>query len=101
MPRLNAAVELTAYFVVAEALTNVLKHAAPEHVEVRLGHRQNQLTVRVSDNGRGGAVLSGHGGLAGLRDRARALDGDLSVVSDPGQGTVVSAWLPLSSAAAK
>ena len=93
-PRLAASVEVAAYFVVAEALTNVLRHAHAGHVQIVIGHRADRLTVLVTDDGKGGARICDGTGLLGLRDRVRALEGDLTVASTPGSGTIVSAALP-------
>jgi signal transduction histidine kinase len=88
-----AVVETAAYFVVAEALTNVAKHAPHASAQVTLSEDPGHLIVEVSDNGPGGAKTDG-GGLSGLRQRVQALDGTLAVVSNPGEGTVVRAELP-------
>jgi signal transduction histidine kinase len=90
---LAPAVESAAYFVVAEALTNTVKHAGAEHTWVRLSDEHRALLVVVGDDGRGGADTHG-AGLAGLRARVEALDGHLDVVSPPGGGTVVEVSLP-------
>ena len=95
MPRLAVSVEMTAYFVVAEALTNALRHAAAHQVEVILTHSLDRLTVRVADDGQGDARIGDGGGLFGLRDRVRAVDGELTVDSRPGHGTTLTAQLPL------
>jgi len=92
--RLAPAVEATAYFVIAEALTNVAKHAQARHVWVTAAPEEGQLQVRVRDDGVGGARLDGPG-LLGLRDRLAALDGRLRVESAPGGGTLVAAAIPL------
>jgi signal transduction histidine kinase len=94
LPELPAAVEATAYFVVAEALTNVLKHAAAHEVRVELTLRDDRLHVAVTDDGAGGADLAAGSGLAGLRDRVRALDGELTVDSPGNVGTRVVANIP-------
>jgi signal transduction histidine kinase len=94
LPCLPAAVEATAYFVVAEALTNVLKHAAAHQVRVRLTLPGDQLRVEVVDDGGGGADLAAGSGLSGLRDRVRALDGELTVHSPANGGTRVVANIP-------
>ncbi len=94
VPRLDAAVEATAYFVTSEALTNALKHAQTDHVDVRITTEGAELRVEVTDAGVGGASLDGGTGLAGLRDRVDALGGDLTVSSGPG-GTAVHAAIPL------
>jgi signal transduction histidine kinase len=92
--RLPAAVEATAYFVVAEALTNVAKHARADGVAVAAVIEQGALRVRVRDDGVGGARLDGSG-LLGLRDRVAALDGELRVESPAEGGTLVTAEIPL------
>jgi signal transduction histidine kinase len=92
--RLAPQIELAAYFVATETLTNTVKHAAATTATVSVEHRQDKLRVSVSDDGVGGAVVSAAGGLAGLRDRIEALDGSLTVRSDPGEGTAVQAELP-------
>ncbi|XVS68048.1 sensor histidine kinase [Actinosynnema sp. CA-299493] len=94
LPSMPAAVEATAYFVVAEALTNVLKHANANKVQVRLSAGGDRLRVEVVDDGVGGAHLAEGSGLAGLRDRVRALDGELDVGDVGGRGTAVVADIP-------
>jgi len=94
--RLPPAVELAAYFVAAEALTNVAKYARADAASVRVWCQEGKLTVEVSDTGAGGAQLDGGSGLRGLADRVGALGGSLRVHSPPGRGTVVSVELPLS-----
>ena len=84
-------VETGAYFVVSEAVTNVLKHARATALQVRLAVAEGWLVVEVSDDGVGGAGSVDGGGLAGLVDRVEALDGVLSVEDRPGGGTVVAA----------
>jgi signal transduction histidine kinase len=86
-------VETAAYFVVAESLTNVVKHAPGAAARVTVSQDGAMLVVEVADNGPGGAVPSG-GGLTGLRQRVEALDGKLDVHSVKGEGTVVWAVLP-------
>jgi PAS domain S-box-containing protein len=92
--RLPAAVEATAYFVVAEALTNVAKHARAAHAEVTAQIRDGTLTVHVRDDGVGGARPEGSG-LIGLADRLAAHDGELRVESPAEGGTLVAAAIPL------
>ena len=87
------AVELAAYFVVAESLTNAAKHAPGARVEVSLDERGGDLFIEVTDFGPGGANPDG-GGLTGLRQRVEALDGQLSLTSPAGVGTQVEAVLP-------
>lgn len=91
--RLPPVVETAAYFVVAESLTNVVKHAPGASVRVTLHRDGAMLVLELIDNGNGGADPSG-GGLTGLRQRVEALDGRLEVHSVAGEGTVVWAVLP-------
>jgi signal transduction histidine kinase len=93
--RLPEHVEATAYYIVAEAMTNVAKHAAARHAQVSVRVEGDVVRCEVSDDGRGGADASRGTGILGLLDRAEAAGGTLSVVSPPGQGTVVAATLPL------
>jgi PAS domain S-box-containing protein len=93
--RLTSRAETTAYFTVAEALTNVAKYAQATHATVRLGCENGSLIVEVRDDGIGGADPAAGSGLAGLADRVGAADGELSVVSPAGEGTLVRAVLPL------
>jgi signal transduction histidine kinase len=93
--RLDPAVESTAYFVVAEALTNVAKHSQASEVQVSVQRLATGLLVSVSDDGVGGASLAKGHGLAGLDDRVRAAGGVLSVDSPVGDGTRLTAALPL------
>jgi signal transduction histidine kinase len=88
------AVESAAYFVVAEALTNVAKYAAASHVLVRAAWRDGILTLEVSDDGIGGADPSAGSGLRGLVDRLAVIDGTLEVVSPTGGGTRLLAQIP-------
>jgi signal transduction histidine kinase len=91
--RLPPAVETAAYFVVAESLTNVVKHAPGASARVTLSLDGAMLVVEVADNGPGGADPAG-GGLSGLKQRVEALDGRLEVHSVAREGTVVWAVLP-------
>jgi signal transduction histidine kinase len=86
--RLPSAVEATAYFVVAEALTNVAKHARADHAEVRARVEHDALEVQVRDDGVGGARPEGSG-LVGLADRLAAVDGRLEIES-PADGEPLS-----------
>jgi len=92
--RLPSAVESTAYFVTAEALTNVAKYARAAQAFVHLSLEDACLHLQVGDDGVGGADPSGTG-LRGLRDRVDALDGALEVDSPPGGGTTVRVELPV------
>jgi signal transduction histidine kinase len=93
--RWPTAVESAAYYVVAEALTNVTKYSGATSATVRVLHRDDLLTIEVSDDGRGGARASAGSGLGGLKDRVEALDGVFEVESVQGTGTRVRAELPL------
>jgi signal transduction histidine kinase len=91
--RAGPGTEAIAYFVVAEALTNVAKHSGATRAWLSAEFQGDRLVVEVLDNGHGGAVASGNG-LAGLRDRVRAIDGELTLVSPPGHGTTLRVELP-------
>ncbi|MFL6000982.1 MAG: sensor histidine kinase [Streptomyces sp.] len=92
--RAPAAVEAAAYFVVAESLTNVAKYSGADRAEVRLARTRRGLTVRVRDEGRGGADESAGSGLLGMRRRVAALDGTFEVTSPAGGPTVIDVELP-------
>jgi signal transduction histidine kinase len=92
--RLPDAVEATAYFVVAEALTNVAKHARARRVVVTARIEERTLRVQVRDDGIGGARPDGSG-LLGLGDRVAAREGRLQVESRVGGGTLVAADIPI------
>jgi signal transduction histidine kinase len=92
--RCPAAVEAAAFFTVAEALTNAVKHAAAGRVTVRGRLEDGRLTVEVADDGGGGADPARGTGLGGLQERAAALGGRLTVHSAPGLGTAVVLELP-------
>ena len=92
--RFPAEIEASAYFIVAEALTNVVKYAHATRAEVRVCAEDAVLRVEVRDDGVGGADPRGHG-LVGMDDRIAALRGRLEVESPPGAGTTVIATLPL------
>jgi signal transduction histidine kinase len=95
--RLPASVEATAYFIVAEALTNAVRHGDATAVDVNVKLVGQRLRVEVADDGRGGAEQRPGGGLAGLADRASALEGSLRVESPAGGPTVLVAELPCAS----
>ena len=92
---LDHEVEACAYFVTAEALTNVAKYAHASSASVELTLDDGKLRVQVRDDGVGGADPSTGTGLRGLRDRVDALDGDLEVDSPPGGGTTVTVEVPV------
>jgi hypothetical protein len=91
LPRPGA---LTAYYVATEALTNIAKHARAEHARLELSACAGELLLRIVDDGVGGADPAGSG-LSGLRDRVRAVNGELRVRSPHAAGTVIEARLPL------
>lgn len=93
-PRPPTAVESTAYFIVAEALTNLAKYSKAEHAAVSVHRNGKSVTVQVTDDGHGGAELRPGGGLAGLADRAATIDGVMAVSSPAGGPTIVTAELP-------
>jgi signal transduction histidine kinase len=88
-------VEASAYFVIAEALTNVVKHSQARAAEVRVAIDDGRLKVEVRDDGIGGADPEGSG-LVGIGDRVLVLGGSLRIESPPGGGTVVTAAIPVS-----
>ena len=92
--RLPEQVELAAYFVVAEALTNVAKYASARQASVTVTKDDGRLAVEISDDGVGGADIHRGTGLRGLTDRLAALEGRLEVDSKPGCGTTVRASIP-------
>jgi signal transduction histidine kinase len=99
--RLPDAVDLTAYRIVQEALTNALKHAGPAHASVQLHYEKGRLDITVADDGQGTAASvpgSGHG-LTGMRERATLLGGVLQTGPQPGGGFRVNVTLPITSEA--
>jgi signal transduction histidine kinase len=95
--KLAPPVESTAYFVVAEALANALKHSSASRVDIRVLQRADLLEVEVSDDGMGGATAGGGSGLRGLADRVDTLGGRFSFESPVGRGTRVVVELPCGS----
>lgn len=92
--RLPPAVEGAAYFVIAEALTNLAKHSGAETGSVRLADRGDRLLVEIHDDGGGGATEGPDGGLRGLRDRVAGVEGRLRLASPPGGPTAIVVELP-------
>jgi signal transduction histidine kinase len=88
-------IEVAAYYVVSEALTNTAKHARASQVRVGVEERSGALHVSIRDDGIGGAEPAGGSGLIGLRDRVEALGGSIHVSSPRGDGTLVVVDLPL------
>jgi signal transduction histidine kinase len=93
--RLPAPVEVAAYYVVSEALTNIVKHAHASTAQVTIAIHDNILELSIRDNGRGGADTSRGSGLIGLTDRVDALDGTIEIVSPVGEGTTLTVSLPI------
>jgi signal transduction histidine kinase len=93
--RLDPTAEATAYFVFAEALTNVQRHAHATIVRVRFAVVRRSLHVVVADDGVGGATQLPRSGLQGLRDRVEATGGRFDVSSPVGRGTTIRASIPL------
>jgi signal transduction histidine kinase len=93
--KLPLSVQTTAYFVVAEALTNASKHADSDRIEVRVAAGEGHTTVEVRDNGGGGAQPARGSGLSGLTDRVSALGGTLEIESPVGVGTTIRARIPV------
>jgi signal transduction histidine kinase len=89
-------VEVAAYYVVAEALTNAAKHARSTAIRVAADVVDGRLRLTVRDDGIGGADPAAGSGLTGLTDRVEAIGGTITVHSPPGDGTTLQAWLPLS-----
>ncbi len=96
-PRLSHELEANAYFMVAEAVTNAVKHAEATSVSIRVSCDLRNLTLVIADDGVGfdESTITAGGGLRNLRDRARALDGQVAITSEVGVGTTVAATLPL------
>jgi len=87
--------EATAYYIVAEALTNVARHAQAAGARVTVRRDGDMMRCEIVDDGRGGADPARGTGILGLRDRAEAAGGTLSIASPPGRGTVIAASVPL------
>ncbi|MFI5952860.1 GAF domain-containing protein [Cryptosporangium sp. NPDC051539] len=95
VPRVAVEVETTAYFVIAEALTNVVKHAQAGRAWIRAELSAGAIRIEVRDDGEGGAEAGRGSGLTGLFDRVEAGGGRLRVSSPPGKGTTIEATLPV------
>ncbi|MGA9478682.1 MAG: ATP-binding protein, partial [Desulfobacterales bacterium] len=102
IPATSEILSTAAYRIAQEALTNVSRHAAADHVDVRLGLNNGFLTLAVKDDGRGfdtDALGENEGlGLAGMNERANLAGGHLEIISSPGTGTRVSFKVPLAGA---
>jgi signal transduction histidine kinase len=93
--RLPERVEVAAYYSVSEALTNAAKHGHASRVTVRVEAARGLLRVGIRDDGVGGAQFGRGSGLVGLKDRVEALDGEITLQSEPAVGTSLSIELPL------
>jgi signal transduction histidine kinase len=93
--RLPADVEATAYFVIGEGLTDVVKHAGADHATVTVQAEPGAVRVEIRDNGIGGADPARGSGLVGISDRVEALGGTLEVNTPPGSGTTLPTEIPL------
>jgi PAS domain S-box-containing protein len=93
--RLPDKIEVAAYYVTSEALTNAAKHANASHVQVDLSAGEDALSLSIRDDGAGGADPSGGSGLVGIKDRVEALGGTIEVKSPPGDGTQLDVEVPL------
>jgi signal transduction histidine kinase len=94
--RLPERVEVAAYYVTSEALTNVARHSGASVVDIHLTRWDESLELSIHDDGAGGADAQGGTGLVGLKDRVEALGGRMSVESPRGRGTSLAVTLPLS-----
>ncbi len=92
--RADAPVESAAYFAVSEVLTNAVKHSGADRIWIDLHHTDGMLRIGVTDNGRGGAVISAGSGLAGIERRLGTFDGVLAVSSPAGGPTMVTMEIP-------
>jgi len=93
---LSRGIDISAYRIIQEGLTNALKHARATQAEVALDYAADQLGIEVSDNGHGVANSHGHGhGLIGIHERVKLYNGEMTTTSTSGNGFVLSAHLPL------
>jgi signal transduction histidine kinase len=92
--RLPLPVETAAYYLAAEGLANVAKHAQAAHVRIEVAASAGRAVIELADDGAGGADAAGGTGLRGLRDRIEALEGTLEIESSPGAGTRLRAAMP-------
>jgi signal transduction histidine kinase len=95
--RFEEPVEVTAYYLTSEALTNTAKHARASRAQISAGRRDGWLELNIDDDGRGGAGASGGSGLAGLVDRVEAIGGTIQIDSPADRGTAIQVKLPITS----
>jgi signal transduction histidine kinase len=93
--RFDPGIEIAAYFVIAEALTNIVRHAEAHEATVTIADDRGTLRIVVSDDGRGGAGMRAGHGLRGIGDRVAALGGELEIQSELGAGTQLQISVPL------
>jgi signal transduction histidine kinase len=99
-PRLPAGLDLAAYRVIQEAVTNVIKHAATDQCRVTVNYQEDTLTLEVTDNGNGSEILVTGNGIIGMRERAAMYGGEIRAAPLPGRGFRVTARFPLAGTAA-
>jgi signal transduction histidine kinase len=92
---LPADIDLSAFRIIQEAVTNVVRHARTDQCRVSISHQDGQLSIEITDNGRGGTAAGTGYGITGMRERAALLGGDLSAGARPGGGFRVAARLPV------
>jgi signal transduction histidine kinase len=92
---LPAEVDLSAFRIIQEAVANVVRHAGADHCRVLVDQRREELSIEITDDGRGGVVTATGFGIAGMRERAALLDGRLTAGPRPGGGFRVTAQLPV------
>jgi len=103
-PKLPPGLDLAAYRVIQEAITNVIKHAGTDRCRVAVTYREDALTLKITDHGRGtrenghGSLAVGHG-LAGMRERVGMYSGEFQAAPRPEGGFRVTAWFPLEGSA--
>jgi signal transduction histidine kinase len=92
---LPADIDLSAFRIIQEAVTNVVRHAGTGQCRVVIDQREGQLSIEVTDDGRGGSTAGTGYGITGMRERAALLGGDLSAGARPGGGFCVATRLPV------
>jgi signal transduction histidine kinase len=97
---LPADVDLAAFRIVQESVTNAVRHSGADSCQVRVDYREDELAIEVSDRGKGGATDTGYG-LVGMRERVTLLNGEFTAGPRPGGGFLVTARLPIPVAAAR
>ena len=94
--QLPRGIDISAYRIVQEGLTNALKHAHASHAEVALQYAADQLRIELRDDGQGAVTSNGHGhGLIGIRERVKLYGGEMTAGTNSGGGFALTVWLPL------